>query len=173
MRQPAADLHNLIPVRFPLSRPAAESGASLEVEFRPLDRSVHNVRLMTHSFVQLAVNDHGFASRVTVTCAELVENVARTLGSRLCTLRVWISPADHRVRVDLSTEGGEDELRELERLVEQASQGNPVEAYTRALTGSGRDSETLLGLSRIRYEGQMALSWTRRGRRLQLAAETA
>ncbi len=147
-----------------------EKAASLSVDFTPADRSIHHVRLMTMSFVQLAVADHPFASRVTVTCAELADVVGRRLGLG-CSLKLQVYPAALKVKVEVSGEGSEVESQALERAIALTNEGAPLDAYTRALTASG-DSELLLGLARIRYEAQLKLSARRTGRRLTLIAES-
>ena len=60
----------------------------------------------------------------------------------------------------------------MRRVLAMANNGDPVESYTRSLTATDKDSETMLGLSRVRYEGQMTISSHRQGRRLEVLAET-
>ena len=159
--------------RFSRSPSFQDDSATLAVEFNPVDRTVHHVRLMCLSFVQLAIGDHAFASRVTVCCAELVETVGKlALGGGPCSLRVKLSPSNQRVRVEVIGEGNETAIRALEEAVQATQGGTPLEAYTRSLIANGPGTEQMLSLARVRYEGQMAISSQRVGRRLGLVAES-
>jgi hypothetical protein len=148
-----------------------EGEVSLSVEFSPADRSVHHVRLMTLSFVQLSGADHAFASRVTVCCAELCESMGRKLQTRKCGLKLRLQPQTQRVWLEVTSEATDLELKRLEDAVITTQTGTAIEAYTRALTAP--DNELLLSLARVRYEGQLQLSAQRAGRKLALIAETS
>lgn len=155
----------------PSNSPSAEGEVALMVEFAPADRSVHHVRLMTLSFVQLAGADHAFASRVTVCCAELCESMGRKVQTKRCGLQLRLQPQLQRVWIEVISEATDAELKRLEDAVNLIQSGSPIEAYTRALTAS--DNELLLSLARVRYEGQLQLASQRIGRKLALIAETA
>lgn len=148
------------------------TNAALELAFRAQDKTVHHVRLMVQNFAMLSTGDHAYSSRITVTCAELVETIARRL-SAACTLSVDLNPFDQSARAQLSVESNERESKEILALVDAASRGSPLDAYTSALTAQGKDQELILGLSRIRYEGQMALTCRREGSRTIVAAQCA
>lgn len=128
---------------------------------------------MSHSFALLHGRDPGSAGRITVTCAELVDAVAARYFAEGCQLRMRIEPGSPRVRVELSGAATAGTARALEEAIATINRGTPAEAYTQALSLSSGSDQSLLGLARIRYEGQMTLSCQRRGARLWLTAETA
>lgn len=174
MTSSAPDLATVVPIRWPAPRPvSAPTDAALDLEFKPQDRSVHHVRLMALSFVQLVVSDHNYASRVTVTCAELVDAVARKLGVASCGMKLNVSPHTRAARVELFIEADERSLRGVEAAVDAANRGQPMDAYTAALSSSDGENETALGLARIRYEGQMKLRTYRMGKKLFIEASTS
>lgn len=158
------------PPRLP--REGARGGqmpeAVFELSFRASERTVHHVRLMVQNFAMLVTGDHAYSSRLTVTCAELVESVARKSAGP-CALRLRLDPADLAARAELTLEASERECRELVALIEEAGRGTAVEAYSAALTAQ---QDGVLGLARIRYEGQMALSLRRAGARAVIEASS-
>lgn len=158
------------PVSVARSSTSADERASIFLEFHPVDRGVHHVRLMVLSFVQLATNDHAFASRATVACAELADCFARKIVRRPCALRLVLDA--ETLRVEVSAEGSEESVRALEQAIASTLPGTPNEAYTRALIANGPDSAMLIGLARVRYEAQLRLGCHREGRRLVVTATT-
>ena len=141
----------------------------LEVEFVPGERTTHSVRLAAHNLALLTAENRALAGRVMVTCAELVETLAKRLGPA-SKIRLRVSVDGTEARVESSIEFREATAQSLERALRIATQGTPTDAYTQAL--AHEEAEGQLGLARIRYEGQMALSIKRAGRLLTLLAQS-
>lgn len=146
-----------------------EVGLSLDVTFRAQERSIHCVRLMAHNFALLGSGDPALASRITVTCAELVGGVGRRFEES-CALRIRLSPSDKSFAVEVEGSLSDGALRDLREALATISQGSPVEAYTRALTAPSAGEE-LLGLARVRYEGRTRLALKTFGFRAVISAE--
>lgn len=134
--------------------------AALELDLKPIDRSVQQVRLMVHAFAMLATDDRGLAGRVTVTCAELVDVVARK-RCLSCGVRVSVDARTGRARIQVTFDAAEETIRAVEQNVAMASRGAPADAYTQALMVTTRESDNVLGLARVRYEGRMTLGLQR------------
>ena len=140
----------------------APSRPTLKVEYRPDEASIHHVRLMVHSFVLLTTKDRALAGRLTVTCAELVEDAARRISTVPCTLEIELDVTGYAC-VQLTSEVIPALDTQLTRVVEEVNRSTPIEAYTRALSQTAAGAESLLSLARVRYEGQMTLTLRRAG----------
>ena len=147
------------------------SEASIDVGFLLVDRSIHHLRLMVHGFVLLVAQDSVLAGRVTVTCAEAVECLTRKLAMKACNVRLRLER--DRTRVEVSIEADDATLRGIEKVLDAINRESPLSAYTQALANAALpDGDTMLGLTRIRYEGRMSLQSRRQGRQLTLLADT-
>jgi hypothetical protein len=141
----------------------------LEVEFVPGERTTHSVRLAVHNLVLLGSDNRALAGRMTVTCAELVEALAKRLAAG-GKVRLRLSLDASAARVEVSCDLADEGAQIVERALRSANQDQPMEAYTHALTRE--EAEGQLGLARVRYEGQMALSAKRSGRQFALVAQS-
>jgi hypothetical protein len=125
---------------------------------------------MVHSFALLNSKDRGLATRLTVTCAELVEGAFKRAPAVDCALHVELD-VEGKITARVShVLDGAAEAR-LFALLREVNAGQPLDAYTRALShATAAESEAMLSLARIRYEGQMVLSLQRADALLSLTA---
>ncbi len=155
---------------------AVVPGAALEVRFRPEYRCVNHARLLINSFVLMVVDDRVLAGRVAMTGAELIENSVKRATSPVASLRLRIDTSGRQrtVRLETENEAKPENIRELIEVMDQVSQGSPMDAYTRALSAIPEQdaSSAHLGLARIRYEGKMKLSCRVEGSVVRVTAET-
>lgn len=156
---------------------AVVPGAAMEIRFKPEYRCVNHARLLINSFVLLVFDDRTLAGRVAMTGAELIENSVKRATSPVSILRVRIetTPKARVVRIETENEATLENIRELQRVMGQVTQGTPMDAYTRALSVIPEKdaSAAHLGLARIRYEGKMNLSCQVAGPVVRVMAETA
>jgi len=154
---------------------AVVPGAAMEIRFKPEYRCVNHARLLINSFVLLVFDDRTLAGRVAMTGAELIENSVKRATSPLCVLRLQIqSERTRTVRLETENEATSENIRELLQVMQQVTQGSPMDAYTRALSVIPEKdaSAAHLGLARIRYEGKMTLSCQVQGALVRVIAET-
>lgn len=163
------DVNTALRIQDRTRRTPREEALTLDVAFKPHERSIHYVRLMAHNFALLGSGDQPLASRITVTCAELVAGVGRRFEGS-CGLRIRLNPSDKYFAVEVEGQLADDSLRSLRGAIEAISVGSPVEAYTRALTAPSAGEE-LLGLARVRYEGKTRLALKTFGSRATVSAE--
>jgi len=155
---------------------AVVPGAAMEIRFKPEYRCVNHARLLINSFVLLVFDDRTLAGRVAMTGAELIENSVKRATSPLSVLRLHIESGRARtVRLETENEATPDNIRELLQVMQQVTQGSPMDAYTRALSVIPEKdaSAAHLGLARIRYEGRMNLSCQVHGSLVRVIAETS
>ncbi len=151
-------------------------GAAMEIRFKPEYRCVNHARLLINSFVLLVFDDRTLAGRVAMTGAELIENSIKRSTSPIAVLRLKVDSAPRaRVRLETENEATAENVRELQRVMDQVTQGTPMDAYTRALSVIPEKdaSAAHLGLARIRYEGRMNLGCKVDGSSVRVIAETA
>lgn len=147
--------------------------SSMEFEFAPDWRYLRQLRVLVGQFVTVGTDDADLAARVSMAATELTENAVKYAASNSSVIRLRLGPAG-QVRIESENEASAERIAELVRLMEQIQQGDPMDAYARALLAAaeGEDMASKVGLARIRCEGRLELSCEIKDRRVRVVAQS-
>lgn len=157
--------------------PDIATNASMEVQFAPEERCLRHVRLSIVSFIMVMTEDRAMASRVAMSATELLENAVKYSTSDRIGFRLMVrsTPEGTGVRLETENEAPPEKIATLQQIVRDVGEGEGVDAYMRYLKAAATrsESQSQLGLARIRYEGEMSLRADVNGKRLLVIAECA
>jgi len=138
-----------------------EKNARMEVEFPPDWRVLRDLRAFVTKLVVTVADSEEVAQRVSMVVTELAENAVKYANSNSSIVRLRVEPTAEGIRCESENEATPTHIEELERTLEQVNEGDPFDAYARALTAACDDTNATssrVGLARIRHEGKMKLS---------------
>ena len=142
----------------------------VHLHFKPLWLYVDAVREFCAFFARATFEDAGVGERVRLVVHELVENGIRHGDERELDLRVE-RDGDAFV-VSVTNTAREEQVVAFESAFRASQEGTPVEAFTKAVQASitlpsGRGG---LGLSRVRFEGDVTMSFERQPEAVRVVA---
>ena len=129
----------------------------VQLRFRPLWRYVDEVREFCGFFARATFRDEEIGQRVGIVVHELLENAIRYGDER--ELELLLERAGARVVISVANTTSDERVDALRAYLASLRELPPDEAYARALQNAASSSETQsgLGLARIRCEGQFDL----------------
>jgi signal transduction histidine kinase len=135
---------------------AGDAGRFVNLRFKPLNLYADAVREFCSSFARATFEEPGLGERVRLVVHELVENAIK-YGDDELELRIECSDADVVIRV--TNTASEARSKSLRQTFEALMRIPAHEAYAEALRAAASlpHTEAKVGLSRIRYEGQVDL----------------
>ncbi len=130
----------------------------VQLRFKPLWLYVDALRDFCGFFAKSSFEDERLGQRVGLVVHELVENAIRYGDEGELELRIERNGAS--VSVLVANTATDDRAARLREVFQNLTSQSPVDAYQTALQRAPRlpQTESGLGLPRVRYEGQVELS---------------
>jgi hypothetical protein len=129
----------------------------VHLRFKPLWLYVDAVREFCGFFARATFENEAVGQRVGLIVHELLENAVRYGDEK--ELEVRFERSNDAILISVVNTTTDERAGKLRALFEEMTTLTPVAAYNRALTRSASlpATESGLGLSRVRYEGQVEL----------------
>lgn len=143
----------------------------MEVEFPPDWRLLRDLRAFVGKLVDSVADSSDLAARVSMVVTELAENAVKYSGNDKSIVRLRVEPTANGIRCESENEASAVNIAQLEKTLQMVNEGDPFDAYARALTGANEDSSSRIGLARIRHEGQMEVRCIITNTRVRIIAE--
>jgi hypothetical protein len=146
--------------------------ARMEVEFPPDWRVLRDLRAFVNKLVVAVADSPELAAQVSMVVTELAENAVKYSDNSLSVVRLRVEPTSTGIRCESENEASAAHIDQLERTLQTVNQGDPFDAYARALTAATEhDTSSRIGLARIRHEGNMTLHCVVKDSRVRIIAE--
>jgi hypothetical protein len=145
--------------------------ARMEVEFPPDWRVLRDLRAFVGKLVDSVADSSDLAARVSMVVTELAENAVKYSGNEKSVVRLRVEPTSNGIRCESENEASAINIEQLERTLQLVNEGDPFEAYSRALTNATEETSSRIGLARIRHEGQMQVRCIITNSRVRIIAE--
>ncbi len=144
----------------------------LELKFFPDWRMIRQLRTFVNGLLTLGVSDLNLATGVAMAITELAENAVKYATSAESVIRLRILPEELKLRIESENDATPENIRQLQRIIEDVNVGDPADAYARAMQAAAHlDSGSQLGMARIRCEAGMTLSCEIDNNRVRIVAE--
>jgi hypothetical protein len=161
------------PVHAHIDR-SGNKAARMELEFPPDWRVLRDLRSFVNRLVISVIESNDLAARVSMVVTELAENAVKYAQTNSTVVRLRVEPTETGVRCETENQASPDHISQLKETLDLVNEGDPLEAYARALVGvSEHDTSSRIGLARIRHEGQMDVRCVVQNSTVRMIAEMA
>ena len=130
----------------------------VELRFGPRWTYISCVRKFVAGFFLIGLSDKERAEQISLAASELLENAVKYSSDEEAGLYVRVARRGDEVDVSVRNPATAEQMAVLRREFALINSGNPEEVYLRRMEEAAQtQSQSRLGLIRIRYEGQAVL----------------